>query len=575
MPRWWASLATKVLGLQLAGLLTIAGVVGVTRYYSMRGQLYREVGTSAENLIQVIEETVAERPELLQPGVLDPVVDRFAYKLPAVARVSVVDPTFTILADSRLPVGQASDQTALLPLLRRVDEERFYYVTKGDRYLRLSRSLRGRYDPARRSDIVGAVSIDMALAPADAAIGREMVGEMALVMGLLIPISAVFVVLTRHRLIRPLARLQEAGVRFARGEAPAPVTFSGSDELEEMGRTFNEMVEARTSALKERERQLAAAQAIAHVGSWEWDIPANHVTWSDELYRMYGVSPATPASYEGFQERVHADDRERVARIIARGLADRVPVDYEWRLVRLDGETRHMLGRNITLVDDQGVAVGLAGTTLDVTERKRADEALGQSEAYHRALIEQALDIITIIDADAVLRYLSPSVERVLGYSQTELVGQRAFEFMHPDDLEATLAAFTEGIATPGVLRRLEYRFRHKDGSWRYLEGVGRNLLDDPLIKAVVVNARDVSERKAAEENQRTLLRELQAALAQVKTLQGWIKICANCKRVLNDAGVWEQFESYVHTHAGVDFSHGICPACAESWSAAAPGGSR
>src|SRR5437764_686388 len=123
-----------VLGLQLAGLLTLAGVVGVTRYYSMRGQLYREVGTSAENLIQVIEETVAERPELLQPGVLDPVVDRFTYKLPAVARVSVVDPTFTILADSRLPVGQASDQTALLPLLRRVDEERFYYVTKGCRY---------------------------------------------------------------------------------------------------------------------------------------------------------------------------------------------------------------------------------------------------------------------------------------------------------------------------------------------------------------------------------------------------------------------------------------------------------
>ena len=327
--------------------------------------------------------------------------------------------------------------------------------------------------------------------------------------------------------------------------------------------------------LRDRERQLAAAQAIAHVGSWEWHIPANRVTWSDELYRMYGVSPATPASYEGFQERVHADDRERVARIIARGLSDRVPVDYEWRLVRADGETRHMLGRNITLMDDQGVAVGLAGTTLDVTERKRAEEAVGKSEAYHRALIEQALDIITIIDADAVLRYLSPSVERVLGYSQTELVGQRAFEFMHPDDLEATLAAFTEGIATPGVLRRLEYRFRHKDGSWRYLEGVGRNLLGDPLINAVVVNARDVSERKAAEENQLTLLHELQTALSQVKTLQGWIRICANCKRVLNDAGVWEQFESYVHTHAGVDFSHGICPACAESWSAAAPGGSR
>ncbi|TMC50081.1 MAG: hypothetical protein E6J20_17515 [Chloroflexi bacterium] len=63
-------------------------------------------------------------------------------------------------------------------------------------------------------------------------------------------------------------------------------------------------------------------------------------------------------------------------------------------------------------------------------------------------------------------------------------------------------------------------------------------------------------------------MRELQTALAQVKTLQGWIRICANCKRVLNDAGIWEQFESYVHTHAGVDFSHGICPECAQQWAA-------
>src|SRR5256885_12421338 len=106
MKRWWASLATKVLGLQLAGLVTIAGVVGVARYYTMRSQLYREVETSADNLIQVMEETLAERPELLHAGAFDPVVDRFTYKLPAVARVSVVDPSFTILADSRLPAGR-------------------------------------------------------------------------------------------------------------------------------------------------------------------------------------------------------------------------------------------------------------------------------------------------------------------------------------------------------------------------------------------------------------------------------------------------------------------------------------
>jgi len=449
MKRWWASLATKVLGVQLAGLLTIAAVVGVTRYYSTRAQLYREVGTSAENLIQVIEETVAERPELLQPGVLDPVVDRFTYKLPAVARVSLVTPRFTIVADSRLPVGQPSDQTALLPLLRRVGQERFYYVTGGGRYLRLSRSLRGAYDPARRSDIVGAVSIDMALAPADAAIGREMVGEMTLVMGLLIPISALLVVLTRHRLIRPLEQLQEAGVRFGRGEEPAALTFSGSDELQDVGRAFNDMVEARTRALRERERQLAEAQAIAHVGSWEWDIASGAVTWSDEQCRLFGIPVGSPASYEGFVARVHSDDRDRVQQIIARGVAERRTKEYEWRLLRSDGAIRHMHTVSIVVTDTEGNAVRMAGTSVDITERK------------------------------------------------------------------------------------------------------------------------------LAEENQQTLLRELQTALAQVKTLQGWIRICANCKRVLTDEGTWQQFESYVRAHSDLDFSHGICPECAKAWSAALPEGPR
>ena len=73
----------------------------------------------------------------------------------------------------------------------------------------------------------------------------------------------------------------------------------------------------------------------------------------------------------------------------------------------------------------------------------------------------------------------------------------------------------------------------------------------------------DITERRIAEENQQTLLRELQQALAEVKTLQGLIRICATCKRVLTDEGGWEQFESYVRGHSEVQFSHGICPDCA------------
>jgi len=80
----------------------------------------------------------------------------------------------------------------------------------------------------------------------------------------------------------------------------------------------------------------------------------------------------------------------------------------------------------------------------------------------------------------------------------------------------------------------------------------------------------DITDRKMADENQQTLLRELQTALAEVKTLQGLIKICANCKRVLTDQGGWEQFESYVRGHIDVEFSHGMCPDCARKWAAEA-----
>jgi hypothetical protein len=78
----------------------------------------------------------------------------------------------------------------------------------------------------------------------------------------------------------------------------------------------------------------------------------------------------------------------------------------------------------------------------------------------------------------------------------------------------------------------------------------------------------DITDRKMAEENQQALLRELQTALADVKTLQGLIKICATCKRVLTDEGNWQQFESYVRGHSAVEFSHGICPECARKWAA-------
>ena len=214
----------------------------------------------------------------------------------------------------------------------------------------------------------------------------------------------------------------------------------------------------------------------------------------------------------------------------------------------------------------------MSATSSTPSPRSAAERALIESERYFRTLMEQSSDIVVLIDVETRLLYASPSIERVLGFTPDEVLGQRMFELLHPDDLELVMNTVRDGIAVPGTVRRLEYRFRHKDGSWRFLEGVGRNLLDDPTIGAIVVNARDVTERKMAEAQQEDLVRQLQAALAEVRSLRGILPICASCKRIRGDGGQWEAVESYVREHTNAEFTHGLCPDCAARDWGAGPG---
>jgi diguanylate cyclase (GGDEF)-like protein/PAS domain S-box-containing protein len=148
----------------------------------------------------------------------------------------------------------------------------------------------------------------------------------------------------------------------------------------------------------------------------------------------------------------------------------------------------------------------------DVTERKRTEEALKESEERFRSLIRNASDVITILETDGIVRYDSPAIERVLGYRPEERVGKSAFEYIHPDDVERVKRTFTEAVDESGVQPPVEFRIRHKDGSWRHVEVIRSNLLDDPLVRGVVANSRDITERKEAEEalaEERNLLRTL------------------------------------------------------------------
>jgi nitrogen fixation negative regulator NifL len=155
------------------------------------------------------------------------------------------------------------------------------------------------------------------------------------------------------------------------------------------------------------------------------------------------------------------------------------------------------------VIGEAGAVTHFIAVKQDVTEFREVSERLHAHDDLFRLLLENALDIITILDVDGTIRYESPSVRRILGYEPHELEGRSAFELMPEEDVQRVqraVAVLEQLRGAPGGTATLEFRFRHRDGSWRILEAIGRNMLDHPLLAGFLVNSRDVTERRRIEE---------------------------------------------------------------------------
>src|SRR6266566_691412 len=198
------------------------------------------------------------------------------------------------------------------------------------------------------------------------------------------------------------------------------------------------------------------------------------------LYR-----PAAELLGKTLREVFDPAQAEQFMEYIRTALATRTTVHFEYSLP-IAGREVWFSGAISPMSRDQVVLVG-----RDITDRKRAAERLRASEQRFRALVEHSSDVITLLGPDGTVIYASPSTQPVLGYGVTENVGRSAFELVHPDDRADALELFGELMQRPGHLVKTELRALHKDGSWRRLEAVGVNRLDDPAIRAIVVTYRD------------------------------------------------------------------------------------
>lgn len=149
----------------------------------------------------------------------------------------------------------------------------------------------------------------------------------------------------------------------------------------------------------------------------------------------------------------------------------------------------------------------------DITERKHADAALRQSEARFRSLVQNSSDFMLVIRPNGTLEYASPSVQRLLGYSVEDYLNESPLHFVHSDDRELVGGRLRRLLMGEQLNGTVEYRVRHRNGEWVWFESLSTNMLDDPAVQGVVVNARDMTERKRAEDASRRSEERLRLAL--------------------------------------------------------------
>jgi PAS domain S-box-containing protein len=193
-----------------------------------------------------------------------------------------------------------------------------------------------------------------------------------------------------------------------------------------------------------------------------------------------------------------------------------------------------------------------------MTTDQHDDETRQELRELEDRFFDLSIDMLCFLDFNGYFKRLNPAWERTLGFTREELMSRPFIEFVHPDDRERTLAQ-NKAVRGGGKALGFENRYLCKDGSYRWFLW---NAAPDTGHKVIYSVARDVTERKQAEEERERLVGELHAAILEVKTLQEFLPMCSYCKRIRDDEDYWHSVEAYISEHTDTQISHGICPTC-------------
>ncbi|HKQ80479.1 MAG TPA: PAS domain S-box protein [Blastocatellia bacterium] len=271
-------------------------------------------------------------------------------------------------------------------------------------------------------------------------------------------------------------------------------------EFQAVGRDITERKKTEEER-REREECLRLALEAGRMGVWEWDPRTNAVKWAKENFMIFGLAPfSIEPDYHAWADRVHPDDLQAAMGELKRAIAGKGEFRYEYRVIWPDGTMRWVEDRGKAVYDECGQCLKVSGLIVDITERKRAEDDLRQSEARYRAIVEDQTELVCRILPDGRSTFVNDAYCRYFGCNFEDLIGRTFPPFIPPEE-EMRINQFQASITPSNPVGTIEHRVVMPDGEERWHQWTNRGIFDEKgrLLEFQCVG-RDVTQRKQAED---------------------------------------------------------------------------